>query len=267
MSAEETGRLDRGDGVELAWAALPGSGPTVVFLGGFRSDMEGSKALALRDFCAARGQRFLRLDYSGHGISGGAFEDGCIGTWAEDAAAVIEARAPGPLVLAGSSMGGWIALLLARRWGARVRALLGIAAAPDFTSRLMEPAMTGAHRAELARSGVVYEPNPYGPPVPITARLLADGRVQSVFGQPLPFAGPVRLLQGMRDAEVPWHTATDLAAHLGSEDLRILLVKDGDHRLSRPQDLLLLEETLAGLLRAVDGGQSLAEAGIAPAQP
>jgi pimeloyl-ACP methyl ester carboxylesterase len=265
MTAEESGRLDRGDGIELAWASLPGHGPTTVFLGGFRSDMEGTKALALRDFCAARGQAFLRLDYSGHGTSGGVFEEGCIGTWAADAAAVIGHRAPGPLVLVGSSMGGWIALLLARRWGARVRALVGIAAAPDFTSRLMEPALTEANRAALARDGFFHVPNPYADPVPITAKLLKDGRVQSIFGQPLAFAGPVRLLQGMRDTEVPWHTATDLAAHLGAEDLRVLLVKDGDHRLSRPQDLLLLEETLAGLLGTPDGGQSLPEAGITPA--
>jgi pimeloyl-ACP methyl ester carboxylesterase len=161
-------------------------------------------------------------------------------------------------------MGGWIALLLARRWGARVRGLVGIAAAPDFTSRLMEPALTEADRAALARDGLFHEPNPYGDPVPITARLLEDGRAQSVLDRPLPFAGPVRLLQGMRDAEVPWQTATDLAAHLGSEDVRVLLVKDGDHRLSRPQDLLLLEEALTGLLGAQDGGQSLPEAGILP---
>jgi pimeloyl-ACP methyl ester carboxylesterase len=265
MTAEETGQLDRGDGVELAWASLPGRGPTVVFLGGFRSDMEGTKALALRDFCAARGQAFLRLDYSGHGTSGGVFEEGCIGTWAADAALVIEQRAPGPLLLVGSSMGGWIALLLARRWGTRVRALVGIAAAPDFTSRLMEPALTEANRAALAHDGFFHEPNPYGDPVPITARLLEDGRAQSVFAQPLPFAGPVRLLQGMRDAEVPWQTATDLAAHIGAEDVRILMVKDGDHRLSRPQDLLLLEQTLVDLLGTQDGGQPLPEAGIAPA--
>ncbi|MBO1073196.1 alpha/beta hydrolase [Roseomonas marmotae] len=267
MSTEQKGRLDRGDGVELAWAALPGGsgGPTVVFLGGFRSDMEGSKALALRDACAARGLPFLRLDYSGHGASGGVFEEGSIGIWAEDAARVIEARAPGPLVLVGSSMGGWIALLLARRWGARVRALLGIAAAPDFTSRLMEPGLDEAQRAELARVGVIYQPSPYGPPVPITAKLLRDGRSQSIFGEPLPFAGPVRLLQGMRDVEVPWQTATDLATHLGAEDLRIVLVKDGDHRLSRPQDLALLEATLLELLGTVNGGEAGAVAGIAPA--
>jgi pimeloyl-ACP methyl ester carboxylesterase len=254
MTVEHTGRLDRGDGIELAWAALPGDGPTVVFLGGFRSDMEGTKALALREFCARLGRAFLRLDYSGHGVSGGRFEDGCIGEWAEDAAKVIDAQAPGPVLLVGSSMGGWIALLLARRWSARVRGLLGIAAAPDFTSRLMEPAFTDAQRAELAQHGVLLEPNPYGDPVPITAKLLEDGRTQSVLDRPLPFAGPVRLLQGMRDAEVPWQTAPDLAAHLDAHDVRVLLIKDGDHRLSRPEDLELLDETLAGLLGLVKGG-------------
>ena len=254
MTVEQTGRLDRGDGVELAWASLPGDGPTVVFLGGFRSDMEGTKALALRDFCARQGQAFLRLDYSGHGVSGGRFEDGCIGEWADDAARVIDARAPGPMILIGSSMGGWISMLLARRWAARVRGLIGIAAAPDFTSRLMEPALTEAQRAELASNGLFLEPNPYGAPVPITAKLLEDGRKQSVMESPLPFAGPVRLLQGMQDAEVPWHTATDIAQHLDGHDVRVLLIKDGDHRLSRPGDLALLEATLAGVLRLIQGG-------------
>ena len=275
MTSERHGRLDRGDGVELAWAALPGAGPaahhaeaaTVVFLGGFRSDMEGTKALALRDLCARRGDAFLRLDYSGHGQSAGRFEDGCIGTWAEDAAQVIDAVAPGPLVLVGSSMGGWIALLLARRWGMRVRAMIGIAAAPDFTYRLMEPELTRAQRAELERDGITHLPSDYGPPVPITALLLQDGRAQSVLDRPLPFAGPVRLLQGMRDAEVPWSTATDLAAHLGATDVQITLVKDGDHRLSRPQDLSLLAESLTSLLRALDGGEPLPVGGIPPLQP
>jgi pimeloyl-ACP methyl ester carboxylesterase len=251
MSVEQHGRLDRGDGIELAWASLPGTGPTVVFLGGFRSDMEGAKALALRAFCARQGQAFLRLDYSGHGNSGGIFEDGCIGDWARDAATVIGARARGPLVLVGSSMGGWIALLLARLWGTRVRALVGIAAAPDFTTRLMEPHLNDTRRAELARDGVTYEQNPYGPPVPITAKLLADGRTQTVLNRPLPFAGLVRLLHGMRDAEVPWSTAPDIAAALDANDMRILLVKDGDHRLSRPQDLELLEEVMATVLGAL----------------
>ncbi|MBO1079136.1 alpha/beta hydrolase [Roseomonas haemaphysalidis] len=269
MTAERHGRLERGDGVELAWAALPGTGagPTVVFLGGFRSDMQGSKALALRDFCARQGRAFLRLDYSGHGDSGGRFEDGCIGDWAADAARVIEAEAPGPLLLVGSSMGGWIALLLARAWGARVRALLGIAAAPDFTYRLMEPEFSRAQRAELERDGITHLPSPYGEPVPITARLLADGRAQSVLDRPLPFAGPVRLLQGMRDAEVPWSTAPDIAAHLDAADVQVTLIKEGDHRLSRPEDLLLLEETLESLFRTLDGGEPFPKAGVAPADP
>ncbi len=254
MTVEQQGRLDRGDGVELAWAALPGEGPTVVFLGGFRSDMEGTKALALRDFCARQGQAFLRFDYSGHGVSGGRFEEGCISEWAEDAAKVIDARAPGPVVLVGSSMGGWISLLLARRWAARVRGFIGIAAAPDFTTRLMEPTLTDQQRDELTRHGVFHEPSPYGEPVPITAKLLEDGRAHSVLNAPLPFAGPVRLLQGMKDAEVPWHTAVDIAEHLDAHDVRVVLVKDGDHRLSRPADLALLGTSLAGLLHLLEGG-------------
>jgi len=250
MSAEETGRLERGNGVALAWARLPGSGPGVVFLGGFRSDMEGSKALALRDWCAARGRAFLRFDYSGHGASGGRFEDGAIGDWAEDAAAALTQLTEGPQLLVGSSMGGWIALLLARRFPERVHALLGIAAAPDFTEKLMWPGFTPAQREQLQREGVLHIPSPYGPPVPLTRRLIEDGRRHLLLNAPIPLDRPVRLLQGMRDAEVPWHFAQDIAARITAEDVRVTLVKDGDHRLSRPQDLALLEATVAELLGA-----------------
>ena len=245
---EETGRLDRGDGTELAWARLPGRGPTVVFLAGFRSDMEGSKAIALRDACAARGQSFLRFDYSGHGASGGVFEEGCIGEWAGDAATVLERLTEGELVLAGSSMGGWISMLMLRRFPERVRGFLGIAAAPDFTRRLMWPAFSEAQRETLMREGVLWLDSPYGPPVPITRKLIEDGDRQSVLDRPLEFSGRVRLLQGMRDAEVPWSTAADIAATLTSGDLRITLVKTGQHRLAEPEELALLTETLAEFL-------------------
>ncbi|EFH09686.1 alpha/beta hydrolase [Pseudoroseomonas cervicalis] len=245
---EETGRLDRGDDTELAWARLPGRGPTVVFLTGFRSDMEGSKAIALRDACAARGQSFLRFDYSGHGASGGRFEEGCIGEWASDAAAVLEKLTEGELVLVGSSMGGWISMLMLRRFPERVRGFLGIAAAPDFTRRLMWPAFSEAQRETLLREGVLWLDSPYGPPVPITRRLIEDGDRQSVLDRPLDFSGRVRLLQGMRDAEVPWSTAADIAATLTTGDLRIILVKTGQHRLAEPEELALLTETLAEFL-------------------
>ena len=175
------------EGRRIAYDLAGGTGPAVVFLGGFRSDMEGSKTLHLRDGCAARGRAFLRLDYSGHGISGGAFEDGTIGAWAEDAALVIEARVPGPMVLVGSSMGGWIALLLARRWGAgRVRGVIGIAAAPDFTEALMPGEFTEADRAALERDGVLRRPSEYGEPIPITRRLLEEGRNHLLLPGPIP---------------------------------------------------------------------------------
>ena len=245
---EIRGTTPRPDGTPLAWAALPGHGPTVVFLGGFHSDMEGSKALHLRDACAARGRAFLRLDYSGHGISGGDFEEGSIGTWTEDAALVIEARAPGPLVLVGSSMGGWIALLLARRLGrGRVRALVGIAAAPDFTEALIAPLLTEEHRETLAREGVLRRPSEYGDPIPITQRLLTEGAQHLLFPGPIRYEGPVRLLQGMADPDVPWSHALRIVEALPGPDVELTLVKDGDHRLSRPQDLALLVRVLEGL--------------------
>ena len=244
---EQRGTVRRPDGTPLAYAALPGAGPTVVFLGGYHSDMEGAKALHLRDHLAARGRAFLRLDYSGHGGSGGAFEDGSIGTWTEDAATVIAARAPGPLILVGSSMGGWIALLLARRWGGRVRAVLGIAAAPDFTEALIPGELTDADRATLARDGVLRRPSEYGDPIPLTAHLLEEGRAHLLLPGPIAYAGPVRLLQGMADPDVPWRHALRIVEALPGPDARLTLIKDGDHRLSRPADLALLARTLDDL--------------------
>src|ERR1700733_5872303 len=152
---ETTGRLDRGDGIELAWAKLEGIGPTVVFLPGFRSDMTGEKATALATFCAARGQAMLRFDYSGHGASGGQFESGTIGQWAEDALTVLDRLTEGMVTLVGSSMGGWLALLTALRRPERVAAIVGIAAAPDFTEKLMWEAMTFEERARLMRDGIL----------------------------------------------------------------------------------------------------------------
>jgi pimeloyl-ACP methyl ester carboxylesterase len=245
---EQTGRLDRGDGVELAWAQLPGTDPTIVFLHGFASDMSGAKALAVRDFCAARGQAMLRLDCSGHGQSGGAFTSGTIGTWANDAAHVIAARTTGPLILVGSSMGGWIALLLALHLGDRVAALVGIAAAPDFTERLMWQSMAPAEQDQLMREGRLELPSDYGAPLVITRALIEDGRKHLLLEQQINFAGPVRLLQGQRDPDVPWETALALSSQLASDDVQTILIKDGDHRLSRPQDLALLTHTIESLI-------------------
>ncbi len=250
-------RLDRGDGVSLAARPLPGRSPTVVFLPGFRSDMEGDKASDLARRCAASGQAMLRFDYSGHGASGGRFEDGTISRWTEDALAAIDRLTAGPLILVGSSMGGWIALLVALARPHRVGGLIGLAAAPDFTERLMWDAMAPPERAQLLAEGVLMLPSAYGPPTPITRALIEDGRGHLLLDGPIPITAPVRLLHGQADPDVPWETSLRLADRLTGADVRVILVKDGDHRLSRPADLALLGEVLAPLL-GEDGGQPLA---------
>jgi pimeloyl-ACP methyl ester carboxylesterase len=245
---ETTGRLDRGDGVHLAWARVEGRGPTVVFLPGFRSDMAGDKATSLAAFCAERGNAMLRFDYSGHGTSDGAFTDGTIGRWAADALAVIDQLTDGTLILVGSSMGGWLALLTALARPDRVAALVGIAAAPDFTEALMWEAMTFEERATLMRDGILHIPSEYGEPTPVTRALIEDGRNHLLLSSPIALRCPVRLLHGQADPDVPWEMALRIADQLDSADVRVTLVKDGDHRLSQPSDLALLGQTVAALL-------------------
>lgn len=237
-------------GARIAYAFDPGREPTIVFLPGLRSDMRGNKALALREAAAGWGAAMLRLDYRGHGASEGRFEDGCIGDWAEDAQAVIEAAAPGCVILVGSSMGGWVALLLARRLGARVAGLVGVAAAPDFTHTNILPGLTGDQRATLMTEGRIDIPDTVGGPLPITRRLIEDGARHLVLNAPIPLACPVRLLQGQQDRDIPWQTALTLAERIESPDLRVTLVKGGGHRLSEPGELRLLIETVGGLLPA-----------------
>lgn len=237
--------MDRGDGVRLAFARQPGYGPTFVWLSGFRSDMGGSKAEALADWTKRSGRGFLRLDYSGHGWSEGAFEDGVISRWRDDALAVIDAQSEGPLVLIGSSMGGWIALLLAKARPERVHGLILIAPAPDFTLDMWEELPPEA-RAQIEAQGRWDMPSEYGPePTPITKALIEDGKRNLVLDKPVPFAGPVRILQGMQDPDVPWRHALRVTEALESADVAVTLVKDGDHRLSRPQDIERLLATAA----------------------
>lgn len=245
---EKTGRLNRGDGIELAWSRTEGSGPTVVFLPGFRSDMTGEKARHLAAFCADRGHAMLRFDYSGHGASTGRFEDGTIGRWRDDALAVIDQLVTGKLVLVGSSMGGWIALLAALARPDRVAGLIGIAAAPDFTESLLWDALSFEERNTLMRLGALQVPSQYGEPSPITRALIEDGRRHLLLGSAIALACPVRLLQGQCDPDVPWELALRIAEQLSAEDVQVLLVKDGDHRLSRQQDLALLSATLTPFL-------------------
>jgi len=237
---ETSGKLDRGDGVGLAWARLPGAGPTVVFCPGYKSDMAGQKARELAAFCAARGQAFLRFDYSGHGISDGRFEDGTIGRWLADTLVLIDTLTAGKLVIVGSSMGGWISLLVALARRDRVVGWAGVAAAPDFTETLMWDAMSFAERREIMERGMIMVPNPYGGAYPVTRALIEDGRAHLLLPGPIALYCPVRLLHGQRDAEVPWETALRIAERVASPDARTMLIKDGDHRLSRPGDLALL---------------------------
>ncbi len=241
--------LDAGPGVSIAYHRLPGKSPGVLFLGGFMSDMTGSKALALEAFCRTRGQAFLRFDYRGHGASSGKFEEGTIGLWAEDALAALDRLTEGPQVLVGSSMGGWVALLVARQRPERVKALVGIAPAPDFTEDLLWAAYSADKRETLQREGVVYEPSPYSErPYGITYELIRDGRKHLLLRDPLRLRYPMRILHGMLDPDVPWQRSLRLADKLETGDVRVTLIKDGDHRLSRDQDLALLCRTVEELL-------------------
>lgn len=235
----ETSYLNTPEGRRIAYSRRDGARPGVVFLGGFKSDMEGSKALHLDAWCAAEGRAFLRLDYSGHGQSGGRFEDGCIGDWAEDAMAVIRAETTGPQILVGSSMGGWIALLTARSMPDRVAGLIGIAAAPDFTARMWAE-FTPDEQAGLMQAGQVLRPSEYDAPYTITRRLIEDGRRHFLLNKPLEMKVPVRLLQGTADADVPHTEAVRLLKHMDAADARLVLVKGADHRFSSPDCLRLI---------------------------
>ena len=235
------------NGYDLAYVKTPGKSPTIVFLGGYRSDMDGTKALYLEQLAKEQGYGFLRFDYGGHGVSGGAFKDGTIGSWTEDALFMIDHQTQGDLILAGSSMGGWIALLCALKRPERVKALLGIAAAPDFTLWIEEE-LTAQHRAELAEKGYFEEPNEYSDePYLFTAALLEDGRKQALLGGEIALDIPVRLAQGMKDTDVPWQTAHRIKNAITGKDVEVLLVETADHRFSRPEDLELLGRTVLDL--------------------
>jgi pimeloyl-ACP methyl ester carboxylesterase len=228
--------------------------PGIVWLGGFRSDMEGTKAEDLDAFCSARGLAFTRFDYSGHGRSGGRFVDGTISRWLEEAMAVLDAYAPGPQIIVGSSMGGWLALrllqvLAARGETGRIAGLLLLAPAPDFTEVLMEPELTDAQRKDLAEKGFFEEPTPYGPDANIFTRaLFEDGRQNRVLNGIIATGCPVHIIQGMQDPDVPHDHALRLMEHLPADDVVLTLVRDGDHRLSRPADLAMIRSALANLL-------------------
>ncbi len=241
-------KLQRQDGASIAYEHSPGKGPGVVFLCGFKSDMTGDKALALEGFCRRRGQAFLRFDYTGHGASSGAFADGTIGAWTEDAIFVLDELTEGRQILVGSSMGGWLIVLAALARPERIAGLLGIASAPDFTEELIWNGLTAEERQRLHADGVIHQPSDYGEePTPITRALIEDGRRHLVLQQPIPLTCPVRLLHGMADTDVPWRLSVRLADKLAADDVIVTLIKDAEHRLSRECDIERIEGALAEL--------------------
>jgi len=242
--SETNGFLTRPDGERLAWRRVAGEGPVVVWLGGFRSDMAGTKAEALADWARAAGRDFLRFDHFAHGESSGDFLQASVTRWREDALAVIDELTEGPLVLVGSSMGGWIACLAAMARPERIGSLVLVAPAPDFTSKLMPLQFPPEALDAIREAGVWMQPSAYGDPSPITRTLLEDGARWSILDSPVPITAPVRILQGGEDPDVPWRHALELAQALKSRDVVFTLVKDGDHRLSRPQDLARLLATV-----------------------
>ena len=241
----------------IAYHSLPAKGdcaslPGIIFLGGFKSDMTGTKATWLESRCRAQGRAFVRFDYRGHGASSGRFEDGCIGDWADDAAQVLSRLTSGPQILVGSSMGGWIALILGKRLPDRVAGLIGIAAAPDFTEDGLRDSLTPAQIAEIYAAGQIALPSEYSAdPYVITRHLLEEGRNHLVLRSPLDLPFPVRLLHGTADPDVPVDVAHRLFGHVISPDARLILLKNGDHRLSDDRSLTTLGDEIDSLTRQI----------------
>lgn len=236
--------LTRADGVRLAYRYLAGDGPTIVFLPGYMSDMQGGKAQAVAAWAMANGRAMLRLDYSGCGESDGAFEHGTLDIWRDDVLAIICHINPGPVLLVGSSMGGWLMLLVAEAMPKQVAALVGIAAAPDFT----EWGFTEPEKSEIIAAGKIERPSDYGyEPMVTTRGFWESGQANLKLANEIPISCPVRLLHGQCDVDVPWETSIQLAEKLRSSDVQTSLLKDGDHRLSRDQDIALLIDVISKL--------------------
>lgn len=242
--------MECGDGRTIAYHQMTGKSPGVVFLTGFKSDMTGGKALALEAYCRAQGRAFLRFDYTGHGQSSGVFEDGSIGQWADDAVTALDKLTTGDQVLVGSSMGGWIMLLTALARKPRIRGLLGLAAAPDFTRDLLWDAFTDEQKAQMERDGYVDLPNCYDDQQPyrICKPLIDDGWNRLLLDGPIELDIPVRLIHGLQDDDVPWRTSLRIQEQLTSDDVEVQLVKNGGHRLSEDHDLDRMMRTLDALL-------------------
>lgn len=243
-------RLQRPDGNTVAYAKTEGRAPAVVFLGGFRSDMTGTKAVALEAWAEKTGRAFLRFDYLGHGQSSGRFEDGTIGRWLDDSLTAIDQLTTGKLVLVGSSMGGWLSLLAARHRPERLAGLVLIAAAPDFTERMLLKGLSAEDRIALERDGRLERSSQYSPePSVFTWKLIEEGRSHLLLDRKLALPCAVRLLHGQSDPDVPWEYSLQIAAHLEAPEVITTLIKGGDHRLSTPADIARLIATVEELVR------------------
>jgi pimeloyl-ACP methyl ester carboxylesterase len=237
--------LARPPGATIAYHRLGGAAPGIVFLGGFRSDMTGNKALFLDEYCRRRGRAYVRFDYFGHGASSGDFAEGTVSRWRDDSVAVLDSLTEGRQILVGSSLGGWIMVLAALARPERVAGLVGIAAAPDATTDLMAARFNDKQRRELYEKGSVILPSEFDPAGYLYTRaLIEDGNRNLVLRGPIPLTCPVRLLHGMDDRSVPWQQSLKLAERLQSADVELALIKDGDHRLSRDEDLARLARAL-----------------------
>ena len=243
------GILARETGATIAYRRTPGKNPGVVFIHGLRSDMNGNKALALEAHCRAQGRAFLCFDLTGHGASSGAFEDGTIGAWAGDVVAAIDELTEGPQILVGSSLGGWLMLLAALARPGRIAGLMGLAAAPDFTEDLIYAAFSDAQKTELTEKGRVLIDDCYGSePYAISRGLVEEARAHLVLRNAINLSQPIVLIQGQRDEDVPWQTALKLTERLVSKQVRVVLHKNGNHRLSEPEDLQLILTNLEYLI-------------------
>lgn len=251
MTAET---IDSSSGARVAFHHTPGVEPGVLFCTGFRSDMTGGKALALEHWCRREGRQFTRFDYGGHGASSGRFEDGTIGAWLDDALCVLDRVCAGPQVVVGSSMGGWMMLLLALARPRRIAGLLGIASAPDFTRTLLEQRLSADQRRQLNETGYCDIDNQYddGQPYRIGRALVEEADSHLLLGGPIPVRAPVRLIHGTGDADVPWEHSLALLQQLESDDAELQLVRNGEHRLSEPADLDRMLDTLRRLLGSLD---------------
>ncbi|WP_416878760.1 alpha/beta fold hydrolase [Litorimonas sp.] len=240
--------LNLSDGTKLAYRKVKGKSPTIIWCGGLKSDMEGSKAIYLEDWAKQTGHAYIRFDYFGHGLSDGEFTNGTISRWASDTVSILDELTEGECILVGSSMGGWAGLLAAMELKDRVKAMVLINPAPDFTEKLTYASWTDGQKADLLEKGVVYEASGYEEPYAYSKELIEDGRARQILDAPIALKCPIRILQGAEDTVVPPKHSQRIVNAIESEDVTYTLVKGGDHSLSREQDLKLLSVTLSGLL-------------------